>query len=142
MPYMFLPDQGLKYFLDLAYGINTYAFPPEIGLYVSSHTPAAGDTISTYNAIECTVPGYARITLSSGAWSVGVSGSIATYTYPTLTWNFTTNTSVQSIYGLFIHGAYSGGNIVVGAIQLPGPVLIPPTASSYSFNLTSSDLSR
>lgn len=70
-------------------------------LFKSNHTPVAGDTLSTYTAIEATFGGYAAITVSS--WSVpATNGSGQSETDAAIqTWVTTGSGLPETVYGVF-----------------------------------------
>jgi hypothetical protein len=74
---------------------------PYVRLFGTAHTPAHGDTDSTYAAIELAVAGYAPIQLTSPAanWTLAPIGAGAQATYLTLAWSFG---AACTVYGYWL----------------------------------------
>ena len=107
-----------------------------IGLYTTNHTPAVTDTKSTYTAIECSLPGYAEITLAPGSWTGSATAGTATYNYPAQTFTFTSNVGGITIYGAFIFDA-NGVLICAGLLDTAFPV--PAAGGSLTLTLQSTE---
>ena len=143
MAYFFLPNDAVTAFTKLHLQIWNPADVPRIGLFISNYTPALGDDETTYDALKCTVSGYAQIDLVPGDWVASVSGGVTTYTFPTLIWNFDANADAQTIFGAYIDcDLGADGFHLFGAKLLTASHLIPATASSFSYDLTWSEKTR
>jgi hypothetical protein len=116
---------------------SEYAFEFYAKLFVSNITPSASDTYAgTYAPYLCTVPGYADIDMT-GTWTGATAAQISAYAPPTLTWNFTVNTSAQIAYGLVLTTLDRVSTPwLIGVVAFGSPYFIPPTASYFSYNLT------
>jgi len=73
-----------------------------IGLFVSNHTPVAGDLLADYEAIEATFPGYARGNVND--WVSPVSdgaGRARTQSLNVLEFARVANGAAETAYGYF-----------------------------------------
>lgn len=80
-----------------------------VGLFTTAHTPAFGDTASTYTAIEASWTGYARQT--AGGWSSPaiVGSHVAETEADLMTFTVTSGGTGANVYGYF---CVSGSDIV------------------------------
>ena len=66
-------EQGIISFLESFMLNKTASANLKLHLYTNNHTPAAGDTLSSYT--ECTDSGYAAVTLTGSNWTIADNGS-------------------------------------------------------------------
>lgn len=110
---------GLKRRLNLEINNGDTLGNYKLGLYVNNHTPVAADTGAEYT--ECTLAGYAQITLTGATWSApSFSSGVASSTYPDQT--FTFSAGGQTIYGLFL---MDQGSTINAAALLDTPFTVP-----------------
>jgi hypothetical protein len=114
----------------------------KLGLFVSNLTLALSDVMATFTAVEATVSGYSPISLTTSSWSGSTSGGVSLYTYPTVTWTFTANTAVQTVYGVFFYSDNGMVKKLVGAKKLASSYLVPPGGGSLNFDLSWSNISQ
>jgi len=70
-------------------------------LLFTAPTSLSGSTVYA-DFTEVTVgalPGYARVTLTPGNWVLSFTSPVARGVYPTITWSFSANAGVTTIYG-------------------------------------------
>jgi hypothetical protein len=114
----------------------------KLGLLKTNLTLALTDVIATYTAQEATVSGYAPISLTNANWTGSTSAGVSAFTYPTVTWTFTTNTAVQTIYGVFLYVDNGMTKTLFGAKMLTTPYLVPPAGGTLNYDLTWGEVSR
>lgn len=102
-----------------------------IGLFASSHMPAAADVLSTYTAIEATFPGYA--TAETANWSVPApDGTGRQFTQADFqVWTRGVGGSPESIFGYFIWDADSG-DLLWAEADPNAPVPINSSGNTYT----------
>jgi hypothetical protein len=86
-------------------------------LFRSTKTPAAGDVLADYAAIECTFPGYAAIAQNSWATPTLVAGR-AYSECPLRTFTRTSGGSGDTVYGFFLADAATGSSGKLYGAQL------------------------
>lgn len=130
----YFPDAGLLKLLDLIVANNL-----KLHIFVNNVTPS--DSTVLGGLTEASWTGYAAQTLSAGSWvSLGVTGHIGTYVYPTCTFSNTGGSS-QNAYGWYITD--NGGTILIAVGLFDGaPVSLPATTGTYSFIPTIGDRSE
>jgi hypothetical protein len=64
--------QGNDVLLANLWGLSGAGANLSVGLYNTSYVPVDSDVVSTYTGMECSFPGYARITTVAGDWSPSV----------------------------------------------------------------------
>ena len=89
-------------------------------LYVNNHTPAVTDTTAAYT--ECSALGYASVGLTNANWTGTVAGGVADYTYPAITFTFTSGLG-QTVYGIYITDA-PGDVVLAGLLDTAFPIPI------------------
>lgn len=102
-----------------------------LALYTSNHTPADGDTLSTYTAIEAAFGGYARITLN--AWNAPAldSNNYASSTETVRTFTATGSGLPVSIYGVFVLDV--NGALAYAELNPTGAVVLSAAGHSFSY---------
>ena len=103
--------------------------PPslEVHLFVNQWNMANNTTIA--NLVECDAPGYAPVPLTPGNWMGSTTGGVSTYTYPTVSFNFTgPGVPPQIVYGHWIGDSASGD--VLWGLTWPAPYVIPAAGST------------
>lgn len=127
-----MPQEGLLVQSNAFIAVMSGAW--KIRLFNAAHTPAVGDTLSTYTAIEASFAGYpaggnALPLPPTYAWDSGNSKYIQTFPYSYFT--YTGGTNSGNIYGYFID---DGAGHCVWAESFPGgPVIL--TASYPTLSL-------
>jgi hypothetical protein len=111
----------------------------QLALYAASHTPTGADTAATYNAIEASFGGYARITLSSWGTPFNNTSNIAEVDEILRTFTATGSGLPQTIYGVYCLD--SGGNLLF-ADPAPAPQILAAAGDSYTYLPIFTDLSR
>lgn len=105
----------------------------KVRLYKNNHTPAHGDTISSYT--EADFDNYAPITLSSWPGS-SLDGSFnAVSTHPDVVFSQTGTTTTNTIYGAYLTDA--AGTYLIGAEANPnGPQSMNAAGLTYVVGVT------
>jgi hypothetical protein len=83
---------------------STYVPGAKLHLFKSNHTPADGDVLATYTAIESTFPGYAAQTVTGWGAPV-VSAHVATVTAAQLTFTRNATGATENVYGYYVTDA-------------------------------------
>jgi hypothetical protein len=108
------PNEGdllaLEYVLNKATPDNVV-----LHLYTNNHTPAKGDTTSSYT--ESVASGYSAITLTGSSWSVSTTSNVTTGSYAAQTFNFS---ATDTIYGYYITNN-AGSHVVWAELFSSGP---------------------
>jgi len=78
----------------------------KLHLFTNNHTVVNGDTLATFT--ECTLSGYAAVTLTAANWTGSTTGGVATYTYPTVSWTFAAYAGGVTIYGYYLEDTVNG----------------------------------
>lgn len=86
-----------------------------IALFTNNHTPVTGDVLSDYTL--CTATGYADQSLLGGSWTFTDETSDSAATYSTITFTFTSGTTV---YGYLIYNT-SGSQLWGAEVFSDGP---------------------
>src|SRR5215472_4404886 len=106
----------------------------KLGLYVNNITPSPGDDGTTY--LECSLAGYAQITLTGASWSTpSYSAGVTSTVYPNVTFTFTGGG--QTIYGVLLFDT-AGGIDYTGLLDTPFTVPGPGGSLTIT-NLTIQD---
>lgn len=142
MAFMFLSNEALDNLTKQAIFKATVSGTNKLGLFISDLTLALTDTISTYTAVEATVSGYAPASLTNSSWTGSTSSGVAAYTYPTITFTFTSNMAVQTLYGVFLYNDNGMVKTLWGAKKLVTPYLVPPGGGSLLYDLSWSQIVR
>lgn len=103
-----------------------------LGLFVNNVTPTAGTTYASFT--ECSAPGYARVALTPGNWTGGVTVGVADYFYPTITFAITgPGTPGQTVYGHWVFSPSTStwfwAQVWTTAWVIPNPVTSNPTVT-------------
>lgn len=116
---LLVPDEGENRLLEQLKDFWN-ATSQQVGLFQSSHTPANGDVLADYEAIECDFPGYAR--QDSLAWGVpdtdGAGRARVTHN-DVLVFTRIANGAAQSAFGYFVVDVPS--NVVLWAEEFAAP---------------------
>lgn len=109
-------------------------------LYNTNHTPTPTDTASTFNAIEATFGGYARITLNS--WSAAFLNASNAAETDELVRVFTATGAglPQSIFGVYVLDA--GGNLLYAELIPTGPVVLSAAGQHFAYQAVFTDKSE
>jgi len=99
----------------------------EYHLYVNLYSPSPLDSAASY--LECTIPGYGPIGIVPAEWTgPALSGAIAQWVYPKITWTFDAYTSSQqTIFGYYVTDA--SGKVLFSEL-FPAPFPVPPQGGS------------
>jgi hypothetical protein len=105
--------------------------------FVNNHAPAVTDTFATFT--ECTLGGYAALTLTPGTWSGSTAAGLATYAYPAINFTFNPYAGGTTIYGYLL--TIPGVTAILGdllgtpyAVPAGGGILaITPTYQDQKF---------
>jgi hypothetical protein len=102
----------------------------DCGLFKSMHTPADGDTLATYTAIEADFPGYARQQIQNwlAASTDGTGRALSVADVVTFTRG--AGGAPQNIYGYFVVDA--AGNLLWAELDPNAPVAINNPGNTYS----------
>jgi hypothetical protein len=103
-------------------------------LYVNNYTPLVTSTAGNFT--ECTLTGYAALTLTPGSWSGSTSSGLATYTYPTITFTFSPYAGGTTIYGYYVT---IPGVTAVLAELFSTPYAVPAGGGSLTLDVTYED---
>lgn len=113
----------LKYIVGLADATN-----PVIHLFANDITPTDSTVIGSLT--ECTIAGYAPITLVSSNWTVGQVSGITTASYSERTFSFST---AATAYGYYVTDTTGGGGLLLWLERFSGaPFQIPDGGGSIS----------
>lgn len=144
MTLLFLPDSSVQYYTSLHLGtatqpINNFSF----ALYTANYAPVLADTLSTYNAIECSLTGYFRQTWVPSNWVGGVTLGIAAYAASAVTFLFSAYGGGTTIYGVYLVITDSGASQWLGGAQLLGtPYTVPAFGGNYALTPTFNERSE
>lgn len=138
MPLLFLPDVSVQFWANYSIGQNAAAIATfEFALFVSSHTPIAGDTLGTYTSIEASTGGYARQSWIPSAWSGGIVANQAVYNAPAVTFSFSALAAGLNIDGIFMIVIDAASTAFLGGASLFGsPLTVAVTGSVFAFTPT------
>lgn len=112
-------------------------FPLNAGLFQDNYTPADGDTLATYTAIEADFDGYTVQTLTTWITPILVAGKAFISTLPII-WTPTGSVTPNDIYGFFVYDFVDNkllwaGRFAAAPIAVTGPTT--PVVYTPSFTL-------
>lgn len=126
--------EGLDTITKLLLG-QAPAYTPKGRLFTNNHTPVAADVLATFTA--CVLTGYADATMTASGWTGSSSGGVATYSFPSITFNFAAYGGGTTIYG-FIAYDNAGGKALWGFL-LDTAYVVPVGGGSLTVALTFQD---
>src|SRR4051794_3347686 len=108
-----ITNEGLNDLLSIALGIGS-TLTMALRLFVNSYTIIPATVLG--DLTECTIAGYACVTLSTGSWVPSALSNTWVYDYPQVTYTFTSNSGPSTVYGWYMVDTTSsklvcGGNI-------------------------------
>lgn len=127
------PDEGLQRLIEFMVN-KTASANLKLRLFKNNYTPVAGSVLADFT--EVTVAGYAAVTLTGSSWTVAVSSSVATATYPAVTFTFTG--TGETVYGYYV--VDNGTAKVLWAEKLGTAYAIPGAGGSVTITPSVSDL--
>jgi hypothetical protein len=96
-----ITNDGLDFFTRYGLGITTAGFTLSLRLFINAATPSVSSITASF--AECTLAGYAPITLIPSSWIGVTAGGLSQYGYPQQTWIFPSYIGPpQTIYGYFV----------------------------------------
>lgn len=122
---------GVRYLWEMSTGQRVYN-----NLVVRLFTNNFGfDFVTTTADLdECTLPGYAGITLVPASWGEGEASGLETSNYPTLTFTIGPNPGATTIYGYFVTDQATGRTI--WGDNNSQPFAVPSGGAAVTVNLT------
>lgn len=103
-----------------------------MGLFVSDYTPADGDNLATYTAIEATFPGYARVDLTGWTFPAADGAGRARTAAALVTFTRTVTGSPQFVWGYFV--TEPGGTLLWAERHPAPPVRMELAADVFRVN--------
>jgi hypothetical protein len=102
-------------------------------LYTSNHTPAVGDTNTTYTTIECSLTGYSAHTFAPGDWTGSTTAGVSTYATAGVVFTFSAYAGGTTIYGAYLQ---NGAGDVIAAALLDTSFAVPTGGGSVTITPT------
>lgn len=128
-------DEGVVRERDRLLGVVTVP-TLEVLLFTSPTALSNATVFSSF--VEVTsgaLPGYARVSLTPGSWTLTLATPVATGVYPTITWNFTANSGSNVIYGYAVVDTASPTVALWGEL-FAGGITVPSVGMDLNLNLT------
>jgi hypothetical protein len=101
-------------------------------LFTNVITPGVTNTVGSYT--ECALTGYAAVALTPGSWTGSTTGGVATYTYPAVTFTFSTGS--VTIFGYYITFQISATVYLLCAQNFASSYAVPSGGGGMVVNLT------
>lgn len=127
-----VPQEGELGLLDFLKSFFNLSINPQLALYNSNLAYSSAAVLADYDAIECTFPGYARVTLNSWGTVAVPDGSGRAYVVETLRTFIASSPpgSPETIYGYYVRDDSNGRLLWVQAAAVPRVITL--TGDNYS----------
>lgn len=135
--YLKIPDVALAAMLNSLINRNWLNYSGtglQVDLYTANHTPAAGDTLSTYSGSKPTFSGYSTFTVPGWNTPIVTSSVAETTSTSDATYTLTATLGTAVIaYGYFVWQTVMGIDGLAWAQRFDVPLVFINSGDSYHF---------